>query len=260
MGSEMCIRDSMEIVQERLTREFDLDILATIPSVEYKVVMKDGTSQLIDNPAQLPSPENIDHIEEPYASCEIMTPLDYIGTVMKLINSRRCEDLVPEYTEQSKVIIRFELPLSELVYDFYDKLKSVSKGYASFDYQFKGFKESELVKLDILVNGEPVDALSAIVYKPDAYNIGCDITRRLKQVIPRQLFEVILQAAIGSKVISRTRVPPIKKNVTAKCYGGDITRKRKLLERQKEGKKRMKQIGNVVLPQEAFFALLKVEK
>ncbi len=250
----------MEIVQERLSREFGIELVATVPSVKYRVVMKDGEVMLIDNPARLPPPIKIERIEEPYANCEVITPTTYIGAVMKLINERRGELASTEFTESGKVIIRFELPLAELIYDFYDKLKSISRGYASFDYEFAGFRKSDLVRLDILVNGEAVDALSVIVYRDFAYRVGSELTRKLKELIPRQLFEVVIQAAIGSRVIARTRIPPIRKKVTAKCYGGDITRKRKLLERQKAGKRRMKQIGNVILPQEAFFALLKVER
>lgn len=250
----------MEIVQERLAREFGLELVATIPNVAYRVKTKKGDLLTIDNPAKLPSQVEIDTIEEPVVRAEIVTPTRYLGSIMKLVDDRRGENISTEFMESDRAIIRFTVPLSEIIFDFYDRLKSVSQGYASLDYELSGYKESDLVRLDILVNGEPVDALSVIVRRDKAYGVGSALCSKLKELIPRQLFEVIIQAAVGSRVIARTRIPPIRKNVTAKCYGGDITRKRKLLERQREGKKRMKQVGNVEIPQEAFFALFKIER
>jgi len=250
----------LEIVQERLSREYNLDLIATIPNVEYQVLTKKGEIILVDNPAKLPDPAEIETIEEPFVKAEIITPPKYIGNLLRLIVERRGEVGTTEYIDPSRAVIHFTIPLAEIIFDFYDKLKSMSQGYASLDYEFAGFKPSDLVKLDILVNGEPVDALSVVVHRSNAYRIGSELCRKLKELIPRQLYEVIIQAAIGSRIIARTRIPPIRKNVTAKCYGGDITRKRKLLEKQREGKKRMKQVGNVEIPQEAFFALFKIER
>ncbi len=250
----------MEIVQERLSREYKIDLVATIPNVAYRVKTKNGELLVIDNPAKLPNPAEIDTIEEPIVTSEVVTPTKYIGNIMKLITDRRGELNSTEFMESGRAIIRFTIPLAEIIFDFYDKLKSLSQGYASLDYELSGYNEADLVKLDVLVNGEPVDALSVVVHRSKAYNVGIALCTKLKELIPRQLFEVVIQAAIGSRIIARTRIPPIKKNVTAKCYGGDITRKRKLLERQKEGKKRMKQVGNVEIPQEAFFALFKIER
>ncbi len=246
----------MEIVQERLEREFDQTIITTVPNVEYKVVKTSGEILLVDNPAEMPSPAEIDHIEEPYVTAQIICPSEFIGNVMKLCMDRRGVYKNTTYIDTKRADIRFELPLAEIVFDFFDKLKSMTRGYASFDYEYLDNRESELVKLDILLNGDVVDALSSVVHRDKAYEWGRKLSSRLRKLIPKQLFEVVIQAAIGSKVIARESISPIRKNVIAKCYGGDITRKRKLLEKQKEGKKRMKQIGRVEVPQEAFLAVL----
>jgi len=250
----------LEIVQERLQREYNMSIISTVPNVEYKVIKTDRGTVLVDNPAQLPPPGEIDHIEEPFVLASVITPAEFIGNVMKLCMDRRGVYRTTEYLDSKRARLEYELPLAEIIFDFYDKLKSTTKGYASLDYEFLEYKEEPLVKLDILLNSEPVDALSSIVHREKAYFWGRELCAKLRQLIPRQLFEVVIQAAIGSKVISRESVKPLRKNVTAKCYGGDITRKRKLLERQKEGKKRMKQVGTVEIPQEAFLAVLKVER
>ena len=246
----------MEIVQERLEREFDQTIITTVPNVEYKVVKMSGEVVLVDNPAAMPSPAEIDHIEEPYVTAQIICPSEFIGNVMKLCMDRRGVYKNTTYIDPKRADIRFELPLAEIVFDFFDKLKSMTRGYASFDYEYLDNRESDLVKLDILLNGDVVDALSSVVHRDKAYDWGRKLSSRLRKLIPRQLFEVVIQAAIGSKVIARESISPVRKNVIAKCYGGDITRKRKLLEKQKEGKKRMKQIGRVEVPQEAFLAVL----
>ncbi|MCI0596591.1 MAG: elongation factor 4, partial [candidate division Zixibacteria bacterium] len=243
-----------------LSREYNLSIISTVPNVEYRVVKTDRNIALVDNPAFLPPPGEIDHIEEPFVLAHIITPAEFIGNVMKLCMDRRGVYRTTEYLDSKRARLVYELPLAEIIFDFYDKLKSTTKGYASLDYEFLEYKEEPLVKLDILLNGEPVDALSSIVHREKAYFWGRELCAKLRQLIPRQLFEVVIQAAIGSKVIARESVKPLRKNVTAKCYGGDITRKRKLLERQKEGKKRMKQVGTVEIPQEAFLAVLKVER
>lgn len=250
----------LEIVQERLRREYGQPIIATVPNVEYKVTLKDGQIVNVDNPALLPPTDKVEKIEEPFVLVQIISPSEYIGNIMKLVMERRGVYKTTEYVDKTRVSLRFDLPLSEIIFDFYDKLKSITRGYASLDYELEDFKESDLVKLSILINGDPVDALSAIVHREKAYFWGRNLCQKLRELIPRQLFEVAIQAAIGSKVISRETVSPLRKNVTAKCYGGDITRKRKLLERQKEGKKRMKQIGSVEIPQEAFLAILQVER
>jgi len=249
----------MEIVQERLEREYDLNILTTVPNVEYRAYTKKGDLVLVDNPALLPPVSDLDYIEEPYISADIITPTEYIGNIMKLSMDRRGMYKNTEYLDTTRANLHYDFPLSEIIFDFYDKLKSTSRGYASLDYQFSDYRKSDLVKLDILINGEPVDALSYIIHRDKSFDWGRKICSKLKELIPRQLFEVAIQAAVGSKVIARTTVKALRKNVTAKCYGGDISRKRKLLERQKEGKKRMKQVGKVELPQEAFLAVLKVE-
>ncbi|MFW6232486.1 MAG: translation elongation factor 4 [Bacteroidota bacterium] len=249
----------MEIVQERLEREFDETIVTTVPNVRYTVHKTNGQTIQIDNPAQLPNPGEINEIHEPFIKAEIITPNEYVGNIMKLCMDRRGEIVNQQYITQVRVALTFELPLSEVVFDFYDKLKSTSRGYASLDYEFIGEREGDLVKLDILINGEPVDALSSIVHRKKAYDWGKKLCSKLKELIPRQMFEIAIQAAIGNKAIARTSVKALRKNVTAKCYGGDITRKRKLLEKQKEGKKRMKQVGNVEIPQEAFLAVLSIE-
>ena len=250
----------MEIVQERLDREYGMDIITTVPNVELWVYKTNGEKLVMDNPAMLPAIGEIDHIEEPYIRAQIITPSDYIGNIMKLCQDRRGIYKNTSYIDANRVDITYEFPLAETIFDFFDKLKSLSKGYASLDYELLGYREGDLVKLDILINGEPVDALSHIVHRDKSYDWGRKICEKLKELIPRQMFEVAIQAAIGSKIIARETVSAMRKNVTAKCYGGDITRKRKLLERQKEGKKRMKQLGRVEIPQEAFLAVLKVEQ
>ncbi|MCA9743305.1 MAG: elongation factor 4 [Deferribacteres bacterium] len=249
----------MEIIQERLEREYELDLLSTMPNVEYQVLKTSKEVVVVDNPAELPSRGEIEYIEEPYIRGQIIVPNEYIGNVMKLAQERRGIYKNTSYIDPTRADLTYELPLSEIIFDFYDKLKSTTRGYASFDYEFIDFRRSNLVKLDILINGDRVDALSHIVHSEKAYTWGRKICEKLKELIPRQMFEVAIQAAIGSKIISRESVRAMRKNVTAKCYGGDITRKRKLLEKQKEGKKRMKQLGRVEIPQEAFLAVLKVE-
>jgi GTP-binding protein LepA len=246
----------LEIVQERLEREFDLSLIVTAPSVEYRVLTTAGEVLDIENPSRLPTPDRIEVMEEPYVHSSVFAPTEYMTAIYKLAQDKRGEHRSLEYLGK-RVHIRFDFPLAEIVADFYDKLKSISKGYASFDYEFADFRASDLVKLDILLNGDPVDALSCIVHRDKAYERGKALVEKLRGVIPRQLFEVAIQAAIGSRVIARESVKAMGKNVTAKCYGGDITRKRKLLERQKEGKKRMKQVGRVEVPQEAFLSVLK---
>ncbi|MDE2957826.1 MAG: translation elongation factor 4 [Bacteroidota bacterium] len=247
----------MEIVQERLDREFNMDIITTLPNVKYEVVRSDGEVEVIENPNKVPNVR--DHIREPYVTAEIITPTEYIGNIMKLCQERRGVYVNQTYLDTQRASLEYKLPLGEIVFDFYDRLKSLSRGYASFDYDFSGYRKSDLIKLDILINKDPVDALSAIVHRSKAYEMGRKLTARLKDLIPRQMFEVAIQAAIGSRVIARTTVKAVRKDVTAKCYGGDITRKRKLLEKQKEGKKRMKQVGSVEVPQEAFLAVLSME-
>ena len=248
----------MEIVQERLEREFDLTLVSTAPTVVYRVTKTDGTVVIVDNPAKLPAPQFIATIEEPYILGTILTPPEYLGAILHLAQEKRGLQRRLHYPEPKIAVLTYEFPLNEMVFDFYDRLKSVSRGYASFDYEFLGYREADLVKLDILINGEPVDALSAIIHREKAYFYGRDLVKKMREVIPRQLFEVAIQAAIGSRVIARETVAPLRKNVTSKCYGGDITRKRKLLEKQKEGKKRMKRVGRVEIPQEAFVAVLQV--
>ncbi len=249
----------MEIIQERLAREFGIEVILTVPNVSYRVHLRDGSVKEIHNPSEFPDPALVDYIEEPYVEAQIITPAEYVGAIMELCMSRRGKLKNQVYLSTDRVELDFELPLSEILFDFFDKLKSVSRGYASFDYRIIGYKKSDLVKLDSLLNGQPVVALSCLVHRSRAYEFGKRICRKLKELIPRQLFEVAIQAAIGSKVIARETIKPLRKNVTAKCYGGDVTRKRKLLEKQKEGKKRMKQIGKVQVPQEAFLAVMKME-
>ncbi len=248
----------MEIIQERLEREFDLDLVTTAPSVIYKVVKLDGTQLTIDNPSNLPPAAEISYMEEPIVEAHIMTPSDYVGAIMELCQEKRGVFIDMTYMEETRVNIKYELPLNEIIYDFFDQLKSRSRGYASFDYEFKEYRRSELVKLDFLLNGDICDALSTIVHKDRAYAKGRAVAEKLKEVIPRQQFEVPIQAAIGSKVIARETVRALRKDVLAKCYGGDITRKKKLLEKQKEGKKRMRQIGTVSVPSEAFMSVLRI--
>lgn len=249
----------MEIIQERLEREFQVELIATAPSVIYRVDTTDGKTLWIDNPAKLPDPGRTAAFYEPYVRMEVHVPNEYVGSVFKLCEEKRGMQKDLRYLTASRVIITYELPFAEIVYDFFDRLKSATRGYASMDYEFIDYQESHLVKLDMLINGDPVDALAIIVHRDKAYQRGRAVALKLKRTIPRQLFEVIIQAAIGNKVIARERNAPIGKNVIAKCYGGDITRKRKLLEKQKEGKKRMKRMGNVELPQEAFLAALQVD-
>lgn len=249
----------MEIIQERLEREYDLDLITTAPSVIYQITKTDGSVIQIDNPAQMPDPSSIEMIEEPYVAASIMVPTDYVGAVMKISQEKRGTFTNMEYMTETRVNIKYELPLSEIVYDFFDQLKTQTKGYASLDYEMIGYRESKLAKLDILVNGELVDALSCIVHKDKAYAHGRLLVEKLRGIIPRQMFEVPIQAAIGNKVIARETVKALRKSVLDKCYGGDISRKRKLLEKQKEGKKRMKQVGRVEIPQEAFMAVLQLD-
>ncbi|MGA3344541.1 MAG: translation elongation factor 4 [Terracidiphilus sp.] len=248
----------MEIIQERLEREYELDLITTAPGVRYHITLTDGKVLEVDNPSRWPDPTNIESIREPVITAKILTNEEYVGGIFKLVEEKRGKQLNFEYVTSSRVLLTYELPLNEIVLDFYDRLKSISRGYASLDYQLAGEWESPMVKLDILVSGEPVDALSIIVHKEFAYERGRALVSKMRELIPRQQFEVAIQAAIGAKVISRETVSPLRKNVIAKCYGGDISRKRKLLEKQKEGKKRMKRIGKVDIPQEAFLAVLRI--
>ena len=250
----------MEIIQERLEREFEVSLIATAPSVIYRALTTSGETLEIHNPANLPDASKLQTLYEPYVTLDIHVPNEFVGNIMKLCEEKRGMQKNLQYAAANRVIITYEMPFAEIVYDFFDRLKSMSKGYASMDYRPAGYKESDLVRLDILLNGDPVDALAVIVHRSSAYPYGRALALKLKRTIPRQLFEVAIQAAIGQKVIARETVPPFRKNVTAKCYGGDITRKRKLLEKQKEGKRRMKRMGNVELPQEAFLAALTVGK
>jgi GTP-binding protein LepA len=249
----------MDIVQERLEREFNLDLITTVPNVEYHVYMADGTTAIVENPSKVPTGSAVDHLEEPYVRVHITVPTDYIGAIMKLGQERRGEYEGMHYLDTTRVQLEWDLPLGEIILDFHDKLKTVSRGYAAMDYEFAEYRKSDLVKLDMLINGDPIDAFSVIIHRDKAYDWGRKIASKLKELIPRQLFEVVIQASIGSKVLARTTIRPLRKQVTAKCYGGDVTRKRKLLEKQKEGKKRMKQVGTVEIPQEAFLAVLQVE-
>ena len=249
----------MEIVQERLEREFNLDLVTTVPNVEYHVYRTDGEMELIENPARMPSTTVIERIEEPYVRARIMCPTDYIGPIMALGTERRGIYKNMTYLDQTRVEFDWEFPLAEIILDFFDRMKTVSRGYASLDYEMLEYRASDLVKLDMLINGDPIDAFSVIIHREKSYEWGRKIADKLKELIPRQLFEVVIQAAIGTKIIARTTVKPLRKDVLAKCYGGDISRKRKLLEKQKEGKKRMKQVGAVEIPQEAFLAVLQVE-
>jgi len=250
----------MEVVRERLDREFNMTVISTVPNVEYHVQMNDGTEYTVENPSKLPDAGKYEDIHEPYVKSQIILPKEYVGSVMKLAGEKRGIYQTMEYLTAEKVDLKYEFPMGEIMFDFFDRLKSVSKGYASFDYELIGYRPGALVKLDILLNGDPVDAFSVIIHKDKAYHWGNALCEKLKELIPQQMFEVIIQAAVGSRVISRSTVKALRKNVTAKCYGGDISRKRKLLEKQKEGKKRMKAVGNVEIPQEAFLAVLSMDK
>ena len=249
----------LEIIQERLEREYNLTLITTAPNVIYQVFRTNGDVELVDNPSNFPDPTVIDHVEEPYVNATIIVPKDYVGAVMELSQEKRGEYENMTYLDETRVMIHYALPLSEIIYDYFDRLKSVTRGYASLDYELAGYRASSLVKVDILLNGEPVDALSAIVHREKAVSRGRQLVEKLRSLIPRQMFEIPVQAAIGNKVIARENVRAMRKDVLAKCYGGDISRKRKLLEKQKEGKKRMKQVGSVELPQEAFMAILKMD-
>jgi GTP-binding protein LepA len=248
----------LEIVQERLEREFEIDLITTAPGVRYKVTKLDGDVVEVDNPTRFPNPAEIQRIEEPIIDATVITREEYVGEILKLLEEKRGTQKKFEYIGTGRVMLLYELPLNEIVLDFYDRLKSASRGYASLDYHLAGYRTSPMVRLDVLVAGEPVDALSIIVHKDFAYDRGKVLIERLRKLIPRQMFEVALQAAIGNKVVARENIPAMRKNVLAKCYGGDISRKRKLLEKQKEGKRRMKRVGRVEIPQEAFLAVLKV--
>ncbi|MFQ5510930.1 MAG: translation elongation factor 4 [Candidatus Krumholzibacteriia bacterium] len=250
----------MEVIQERLEREYSLGLITTMPNVKYRVIRKDAEVLEVENPAAFPSAGEIERVEEPYVRADIIAPGEFVGGIMKLNQERRGTYIELEYLSQDRARLAYELPLAEILVDYYDRLKSISKGYGSLDYEFTGHKAGDLVRLDIALNGDPVDALSAIVHRDKAFHLGRELSSRLKEVIPRQLYEVAIQAVVGTRVIARTNVKALRKNVTAKCYGGDITRKRKLLERQKEGKKRMKMVGRVEVPQEAFLAVLKVDR
>ena len=249
----------MEVVQERLDREFGLDIVTTMPNVRYTIALADESEVEVENPSDMPDPGHIREVREPYVKAEIITPVEYVGALMQLCQDRRGTYLTQEYITTDRVNLKYDLPLAEIVFDFYDKLKSVSRGYASFDYDFIDERASKLVKLDVMLNGDPVDALSTIVHRDKAYDMGKRLTNKLRELIPRQMFDVAIQAALGNKVIARETVKALRKDVTARCYGGDISRKRKLLEKQKAGKKRMKQVGAVDVPQEAFLAVLSME-
>jgi GTP-binding protein LepA len=250
----------MEIVQERLEREYDMDVVVTAPSVEYEAVLTSGQVIQVDRPSDMPDGSLLQEMREPWMKIQIFTPKEFIGPIMELTTKRRGESVDMEYLDPERVVLTYRLPLSEMIVDFYDKLKSVSRGYASLDYSFDSYRAGNLVKMDVLINGEPLDSMAAITHADEAQHKGILLTRKLKAVIPRQMFEVPIQAAIGAKIIARTTVSALRKDVIAKCYGGDITRKRKLLERQKEGKKRMKMLGSVEIPQEAFMAMLKLEE
>jgi GTP-binding protein LepA len=249
----------MEIVQERLEREFEMTVITTVPNVSYLAYTTKGEKLVVNNPSDMPGPNLLDYIEEPYINAQIITKSEFIGAIMSLCMDKRGIIKNQVYLTTDRVELTFEMPLAEIVFDFYDRLKTISRGYASFDYHPVGYKESDLVKLDILLNGEHVDALSALIHRENSFNFGKKICEKLRQLIPRQQFDIAIQAGIGSKIIARETVKALRKDVTAKCYGGDISRKRKLLEKQKKGKKRMRQVGNVEVPQSAFMAVLKLD-
>jgi GTP-binding protein LepA len=249
----------MEIIQERLEREFDMTVITTVPSVQFKAYLTNGEMVEINAPSEMPDPTTTDYIEEPYIKAQIITKSEYIGAIIGLCMDKRGMIKNQNYLTTDRIEMTFEMPLSEIVFDFFDKLKTISRGYASLDYHLIGFRESDLVKLDIQLNGEKVDALSAIVHRSKAQDWGRKLCEKLKELLPRQMFEIAVQASIGQKIIARETVKALRKNVLAKCYGGDISRKRKLLEKQKKGKKRMRQVGNVEIPQEAFMAVLKID-
>ena len=249
----------MDVIKERLEREYNLTLITTAPNVIYEVVKTNGEIEMVDNPSQFPNPTVIEHVEEPFVNATIIVPKDFVGPIMELSQEKRGEYQNMTYLDENRVMIHYALPLSEIIFDYFDRLKSVSRGYASLDYELSGYRASDMVKVDILLNGDPVDALSAIVHRDRAQYWGRALVEKLRKLIPRQLFEIPIQAAIGSKIIARENVSALRKDVLAKCYGGDITRKRKLLEKQKAGKKRMKQVGSVELPQEAFMAILKMD-
>jgi GTP-binding protein LepA len=249
----------MEIIQERLEREFDMTVITTVPSVQFKALMTDDTISLINAPSDMPDPTRMKHIEEPYVKASIITAAEYVGAVITLCMDKRGQIKNQVYLTSERVELTFDMPLAEIVFDFFDKLKTISRGYASLDYELIGYQVSHMVRLDVMLNGEPVDALSAVVHRDKAYDWGRRLCEKLKELVPRQMFEIAIQAAIGQKIIARETVKAMRKNVLAKCYGGDISRKRKLLEKQKKGKKRMRQVGNVEVPQEAFMAVLKLD-
>jgi GTP-binding protein LepA len=249
----------MEIIQERLEREFNMTVITTVPNVSYRAFKTNGEELVVNNPTDLPDPSKLDHIEEPFIRAQVITKSEYTGAIMTLCIQKRGILINQNYLTTDRVELIFEMPMGEIVFDFYDKLKSISRGYASFDYHMIDYRESKLIKLDLMLNGEPVDALSSLIHRDNAYDFGKKICEKLKELLPRQQFEIAIQAAIGAKVIARETVKAMRKDVTAKCYGGDISRKRKLLEKQKEGKKRMRQVGSVEIPQQAFMAVLKLD-
>jgi GTP-binding protein LepA len=249
----------MEIIQERLEREFDMTVITTVPSVQFQAFLTDGSKTFVNAPSEMPDPTRMTRIEEPFIKAQIISKSEYIGPIIGLCIDKRGVIINQHYLTTDRVELSFEMPLSEIVFDFFDKLKSISRGYASLDYHLIGFRESDMVKLDIMLNGEKVDALSAIVHRGKSQDWGRKLCEKLKELIPRQMFEIAIQAAIGQKIVARENISAIRKNVIAKCYGGDISRKRKLLEKQKKGKKRMRQVGNVEIPQEAFMAVLKID-
>jgi GTP-binding protein LepA len=249
----------MEIIQERLEREFNMTVITTVPNVSYRAYKTNGEELIVNNPTDLPDPSKLDRIEEPYIKAQVITKSEYTGSIMTLCIQKRGMLVNQNYLTTDRVELVFEMPMGEIVFDFYDKLKSISRGYASFDYHMIDYRESKLIKLDLMLNGEPVDALSSLIHRDNAYDFGKRICEKLKELIPKQQFEIAIQASIGAKVIARETVKAMRKDVTAKCYGGDISRKRKLLEKQKEGKKRMRQVGSVEVPQSAFMAVLKLD-